>query len=340
MRRTRLFFATFAFALLSADPSAAANGTQIDQSSKAMVLAVLADTPYGAAQRDQFPAMIDSVNADPHVRLVLHLGDLKSGSTPCSDAYLYFVIDELARLRDPLVYTPGDNEWTDCHRPSNGPFDPLERLDWLRTTLFPDPGVTLGGRPKALFTQAADSGYETFVENVLWFESQVAYSAVHVVGSNNSKATWTNEQPADTIRREAERLERTDAAVAWIDATFDLAEEQGAAGVVIAMQADMWDDFSVQNNLPLDGFDHIAQRLADRARLFERPVLVLQGDSHGYLVDHPMENGDPIHGIVGPVPNLTRIVAPGATATQWLRLRVDPSDVEVFSWEIANVPAP
>jgi hypothetical protein len=338
VRRTPLIALGVGAALLPAGLAAAATGTPVDRSFKPMTVAVLADTPYGAAQRTLFPAMVDSVNDDRRASVVLHLGDLKSGSTSCSDGYLQFVVDELARLRDPLVYTPGDNEWTDCHRLSNGPFDPLERLEWLRETLFPTPGVTLGGRPKAVFTQADDPGFEDFVENVLWFESRVAFSAVPVVGSNNSKAPWTNEQPADTVRREAERLARTEAALAWIDRTFDLAEREGAAGVVVAMQADMWDAFSVANGLPLDAFEPIAARLADRARAFAKPVLVLQGDSHGYLVDNPYAAGDPVHGIAEPVPNVTRIVAPGATATQWLRLQVDPATADVFSWEIVDVP--
>lgn len=335
-------FKSFALAVAGAwfslVPTAqAATGTEIDQSYKPMTIAVLADTPYGALQRDQFPALIENVNKDPAVRLVLHLGDLKNGSTSCSNAYIGFAITHLESLKDPVVYTPGDNEWTDCHRANNGAFDPLERLEWLRGALFPVPGMTLGGRPKAVFSQGNTPGFEPFVENVLWYESRVAFSTVHVVGSNNSKAAWTQEQPADTERREAERLARTAAALAWIDRSFDLAEEQGASGVVIAMQADMWDAYSIEHGLPLDGFTEIARRLADRARAFGRPVLLFQGDSHGYRVDNPLAAADPVYQIAEPVPNLIRVVAPGATATQWLRLHVNPATEEVFTWDIVDV---
>jgi hypothetical protein len=44
----------------------------------------------------------------------------------------------------PLVYTPGDNEWTNCHRVNNGVYDPLERLAAVPKTFFPRPGFTLG----------------------------------------------------------------------------------------------------------------------------------------------------------------------------------------------------
>lgn len=78
-------------------------------------------------------------------------------------------------------------------------------------------------------------------------------------------------------------------------------------------------------------------RIAERARAFAKPVLLVQGDSHQYLVDNPIASGDPIHGVVEPVPNLTRIVVPGATAGEWLRLKVDPKNPEVFSWEVVAV---
>ena len=36
------------------------------------------------------------------------------------------------RCRAPAIFTPGDNDWTDCDRPSNGGFNSLERLDHER----------------------------------------------------------------------------------------------------------------------------------------------------------------------------------------------------------------
>ena len=36
-----------------------------------------------------------------------------------------------------MIYVPGDNEWTDCHRANNGGYDPLERLAFLRAMFYP-----------------------------------------------------------------------------------------------------------------------------------------------------------------------------------------------------------
>ena len=37
------------------------------------------------------------------------------------------------------MFTPGDNDWTDCDRPSNGGFNSLERLDHERQLFFSTP---------------------------------------------------------------------------------------------------------------------------------------------------------------------------------------------------------
>ena len=37
------------------------------------------------------------------------------------------------------MFTPGDNDWTDCDRPSNGGFSSLERLDYERKVFFSTP---------------------------------------------------------------------------------------------------------------------------------------------------------------------------------------------------------
>ena len=89
--------------------------------------------------------------------------------------------------------------------------------------------------------------------------------------------------------RYAERAARNAATLAWLDRLFNVAAEQNAAGVAILMQADMFDAFSVANNVPLDAFDNIVQRIAARAKAFGKPVLLLEGDSHFFIADKPLE---------------------------------------------------
>ncbi len=315
------------------------NATPASNASRGTTMAILGDTPYGDAQLGAFPALVASINADPKVRTITHVGDIKTGSSPCTTEYFETIRNQFDTFKDPLVYTPGDNEWTDCHRSAAGSYDPLERLDALRDVFFPSPGMTQGGHPRRVLSQAFDNDHGTYVENQRWRDKRVVFSMVHVVGSNNDLDPWfgTSETAEQRGRRLAEVSARTAAALDWIDETFDAATRSKAAGVALLMQADMWDAFSVANNLPLDGFTPIVHRIAERARKFGKPVLLLQGDSHQYLVDQPMAGGDPIHGVTEPVPNLTRIVVPGATATEWLRLNIDPQNPQVFSWDVIGV---
>jgi Calcineurin-like phosphoesterase len=313
----------------------------LSTSTQALDLAIIGDTPYGAAQIEDLPSLLSAIAADKRVSTVVHLGDIKNGSSRCDDAYFAQIFAGFSTLPIPLVYTPGDNEWTDCHRANNGAYDPLERLDALRKVFFPVPGLALGGGFKQVMTQADDAGLEKFVENQLWFDASVAFGAVHVVGSNDSTPAWytddaTGTKVDDPVRRNAERAARSAATLVWLDRLFDIAVGQNAAGVVIFMQADMFDAYSVANNLPLDAFDGIVQKIASRSKSFAKPVLLLEGDSHVFIADKPLEKGNPLHGVTINVPNLTRIVVQGSTTTprtEWLRVHVDPATPEVFSWE-------
>lgn len=259
--------------------------------------------------------MLADIGSDPKVRRVLHVGDIKNGGTRCDDAYFDQVASSFATSKDPLVYTPGDNEWTDCHRTSNGGYDPYDRLDAVRETFFASPGRSLGRRQMPLASQEGAT-----VENARWVDSRVVFATVHVVGSNNGLAPWTGalETPQNAGRREAEVAARIDAAVAWIDEAFDEAEESGAPGVVVAMQADTFATQPVQS-----GFVEVIDRLEQRAAGFDGDVLLLQGDTHRYLVDQPLDDA----------PNLTRVVVEGGTVDEWLRLTVDPRASELFTWE-------
>ena len=87
-----------------------------------------------------------------------------------------------------------------------------------------------------------------------------------------------------------------------------------------------------------NGFREIIQRVADLSAGFRGPVLLIQGDTHNYLVDQPLVNGSALHGVTTKAPNLMRIVVEGETASEWLRLTVDPRTDEIFSWERVFLP--
>lgn len=280
-------------------------------------IALLGDTPYGPEQRELFPALVEDVDDDRRVRLVLHAGDVKAGSESCSDALLGDSLQKYESFEDPFVLTPGDNDWTDCHRTTNGSFLPTERLDRLRELMFPVPGETIGGRGMRVVSQGVtDPSHADYVENVRFTRSGVVMATVHVVGSSNGLLPWAQLPGGD---RPAERLAefeaRRAANLAWIDAAFDEAEATGAAGVLLLLQAEpVADD---------PGFAAERELVLARSSAFDGPVLLAHGDEHRY-------EAEPAYGGVA---NLTRLETFGDTATEWLRLTVDPRTDAVFSWE-------
>ena len=208
--------------------------------SRATTLSIIGDTPYGDEQVRQFPLLVADVDRQPDVRGVVHLGDVKSGSSTCTDERFRSVLDLFNTFDDPFVLTPGDNDWTDCHRANNGAFLPTERLAKVREVFYTRPGRTLGGRPMKVETQASDPRFRRYVENQRFETGGTVIATVHVVGSKNGLLPWFGaaETAEQRNTRLAEVAERDAANLAWIDAAFDRARESRARGVVLAMQAD------------------------------------------------------------------------------------------------------
>jgi len=367
---TLIVAALFAVATLSAQ-----NGNPVNKgSANAMAIAAFGDWPYSQNLKESAPLLINSVNADPKISLVLHVGDIHSGSMPCTGAFLnptpatsvpnwnQDIWSLFQQFKDPFVYTPGDNEWTDCHKTKEFTSGaPLNELRAVRNLFFANPGYTLGGRKKQVISQqqAFDPqhpGNLQFVENVLWEESQVVFATLNVPGSNNDHLPWSGGSatvpgapyPSKAFLNEPARIleaaEREAANLRWLTKTFELAETQGAKAVLLGVQADMWDPAAVvAGGDGLDGYDQFVQRLAALAVHFGRPVLLINGDSHVYGADHPLSAeyfsnpgslGD-LHHVGFPVQNFTRITVQGSTNLphEWLRISIDPKTPWVFSWE-------
>lgn len=329
------------------------------ESNTPVTIAVFGDWPYNQLLLDNAPLLIDSVNADADVRRVIHVGDIHSGSMPCTSADIlppiatsnpgwnqkvYF---QFQQFDAPVVYTPGDNEWTDCHKAkekSSGA--PLKELASVRSLFFAKPGTTLGRNEAEVLSQAQafDPAYPAdaqFVENVIWEESQVVFVTLNMPGSNNDSLPWSSAF-ANPAAQALERAERTAADISWLEAAFDRANAEHARAVVIALQADMWDPEALASGGDgLDAYQPFVQKLADLSTMFHRPVLLLNGDSHKFMADHPLADPTSVTGMVHhtqATPNLTRITVQGSTnaPAEWLRLTIDPRKPQVFSW--TNVP--
>jgi len=340
MRRT-LAAAVMTTAALALAPAAHA---QPPSTAQPATLAVIGDIPYGTPLIGEFPSDVAEINADPNVSRVIHLGDIKNGSTRCDTSYFQQIRGDFDGFADPLVYTPGDNEWTDCHRANNGGYIPAgptpagqepSRLDTIRTLFFDRHGVTLGQDREPVDVQS-----DAFPENVRWSQAGVVWATLNVPGSNNDRVPWFGGAETDVLKAQQadEVATRSAADLSWLNRVFDRAEAEHAAAVAIGIQADMWDPAAVAGD-GVDGYTALVRELARRAHAFGKPVLLLNGDSHLFESDRPLADpsgwGSQLYGVTVPVPNLVRVTVQGSTNTphEWLRLHVDPSSADVFSWE-------
>jgi len=318
--------------------------------------------PQDTRQIQATPAFIDAINADPRVRLVMHAGDIHSGSNFCTFGYNSIIAKLWEQYKDPLVYTPGDNEWADCHKKnegsnrqdSHGNFvdyaagNPVANLALVRAMFFPKAGETLGKRKMKVASQALefDPAHPTdaeYVENVMWEQSRVLFVTLNIPGgSNNDDDNWFGTATKTEMQLQ-EIAQRTAADLRWLDKAFARAQANGAKAVLIMAQADMWD---LDGNIPshIANYEVLLDRIAADTLAFGKPVLLINGDSHVYRSDNPLKANQPCAFENGPsvtpcaddawfnhvgkgynVPNFHRLVVHGSTfPLEYVRLTVDP----------------
>jgi len=308
-------------------PATAAPAHYGDDSQRegAYEIALIGDMPYGDVGRAQFPNVINEINGS-HVEFTVFDGDLKNGKERCDQPLYDLAATGYASFRSPLVYVPGDNEWTDCDRASNGSYDPNERLALVRK-MFASTPTSLGQRTLPLQRQSAE-----YPENIRWSFGHVVYIGLNVPGSDNNAPQFdaTGKQVDGDL---AEYTARNAANLAWLRELFAVAAQQHAAAVAIVLQANMW---STE-----DTTAHFADTKAELARLtiaFPGQVLLVNGDSHVLIVDKPLtdKKGNVIE-------NFTRLQTFGSAQNHWVSATVDPRDPQAFTFHqhivAADVPA-
>jgi hypothetical protein len=289
---------------------------------QAFTFFALGDMPYAEADRPRVDNLIALINAaDP--AFTIHVGDTKSGGSPCTDATIERSKAQLDSFAGALIYSVGDNEWTDCHRRG---MDPNERLAFVRRLHFPT-AQSLGQRPITLERQAdVMPQYATYVENSRWRFNNILFVAVHIPGSNNNKPSIIF--PGD----EAEFAARDAANQAWIADSFATAAREGAAGIVFAYQADMWEP-EVPRDPAKSGFTATLANFATGASAFGKPVLLIHGDSHRLVVDKPI-----VDATGATVANAVRLMVMGEKEVHAVRVTVDPARPGLFTCTAFLVP--
>jgi len=266
---------------------------------------------------------------------------------PCVEESYKRVLASFQRVRHPFVFTPGDNDWTDCHYLKSVKVNPLDALTTVRKMFFP-PGRSLGQRTIAVESQASDPAHAKFVENLRWSLGGVTFATAHIVGSNDNLGR--------TPEMDAEHRERKAANLAWIRAAFAKARTDGSRGLVLMVQANpgfenywpasgpaspksrYFGPFVGRGNVPPvpagAAFGDYVALLAEELESYDRPVAFLQGDTHLFRIDKPLYSKQTSRVFE----NFTRVETFGAPDMHWVRVTVDPADPALFRFQAEIVP--
>jgi hypothetical protein len=294
------------------------------------------DQPYDAAGIAAEPSVLADINKQP-LSFTIFDGDIKAGSkswcgtdtkvgsptfgwNPYDNAKTMF-----NTVKWPTIYTPGDNEWTDCDRASNGGLDPNAQLALIRSMFF-STNMSQGLNPIEVTQQSKD-----YPENARWERGGVTYITVNTPGTDNNAPQFDangnmldpdgaiTTDPAKQNGNQAEYSARNEANLEWLEEGFDYAKEHHSKGVMIVQQGDMWN--SAINSDPVIHYADEKAKLAELTSEFSGKVVLVNGDSHVLTIDNPLG-----------LSNFTRLVTPGKTQHGWVKVAVDASTPNVFSF--------
>jgi hypothetical protein len=293
----------------------------VSAAAEPITFGLFGDTPYNQWERDHLPDLIAEMDRE-NLAFVVHDGDIKSGSRHCSDETYKDILAVFRNSATPLVYVPGDNEWTDCHRRSNGSYDPLERLARLREWFFTG-DLALGRRPLKLERQSSVAAFARYRENVRWEAGGALFVGMNLPGSdNNFNGIHRSGGPV------AEFIERSAANRAWLAQAFALGRSKKLVGILIVIQGNP--GFHAANaGRPTPGYRDFLNQLAEETRAFAGQVVLVHGDTHHHRIDQPLENpetGETIR-------NFTRLETIGSPFFGWIRGTVDATNPRVFGFE-------
>ncbi len=315
-----------------------------DRDDDSYTIGLFGDMPYNALGKAQYPALLGDINRSD-VAFSVFDGDLKAGGDgPCSDSLYLTALDNFNTLDRPLIFVPGDNDWTDCwgrYRPATLPYsDPEERLNFERILFF-STNRSLGRHTLRLTRQTSD-GYP---ENARWKLGPVVYLSLNVQGSNDNYPYYDTEtgvgvpvrSDAEIQRQRNEERARKAADLRWLSEGFEYAERVHAKGVMIIWQADpnFNNEQHPTNTHDFDAFPDYVDALRSQTEAFNGQVVLVHGDSHYFKVDKPL-NHTTGGGVLG---NFTRVETFGARNTHWVSARIDQRDPNLFVFEPRIVPA-
>lgn len=312
----------------------------------AYAIGLWGDLPYSTTQATVgVPNLIADMNQQD-LAFTAHDGDLKSGSSECTDSVYTQALSYFSSLRAPAVFTPGDNDWVDCDRTAG--YSSLAQLDKERALFFSTPYALGRGRLRQEVQSTplclGVSGSVSCVENRRWTVGVATYATLNIQGSCNNLC--------DVAPDPAEYAARNQANIAWMQQTFAEATERNSSAVMFISQADPGFDATDATRGPVrdpktlaetdgqpDGFQEFLLALRDQAIAFGKPVAYVHGDSHYFRIDKPFLDSQGMR-----LENFTRVETfgdnqkNGNNDVHWIKVIVHARSREVFTYQPQIVP--
>ncbi len=278
---------------------------------------VMGDMPYSPIDEINLAKngkISTAITATSH-GFLMHLGDMKSGSLACTNKLLQDNKSLLMSLTTmPFIYTPGDNEWTDCDRATLSPrFDELERLNYLKGLMYDNEYYEQTKLLEGFSTQTE------MVENVRWQFAGIEFRTLHIPGTFNGRSEILK---SDKIKALDAADKRDTHNLMWLK---QASEQHNAKGYVFGFQADIYQPTSKPacsntQRANCDAFKVYREAIINFANNTNKPVLVMHGDTTPYCKQQITSN-------------LTRLNVPGDFAVS------DVAKVSLIDgqWHIASV---
>lgn len=331
------------------------------------------------AARKAWVNIVNDINSTKAIGFTIHVGDI---GTPLDGLDVTGVEGDMCKndsqtvldkasimnsFKKGVVYTPGDNEWSDCAynnaaanffggTPPPFNIDPQLSLSQLRAVFYPDANKSLGTQSHIHLIRQ-----ENYPENVRYSYGDVLFTTFHATGGSGSFETFdqclsylydidnvAGGPPPIAIPNLYVRLDgsnnpdcseqqaRQQANVQWLWDAYRAAKKTHAKALVIAHHADLRISPDGQTSL-IEQYTPYVQAIRDISVKFKKPVLVLFGDSHVFMIDKPFkkENGEVVQ-------NATRLEVfgsdyDGLPNTNWIQVNADTKAKEPFSFDLYMV---
>jgi len=284
--------------------------------------------------------LIDAASRAPALSFVVYDGNLKGAHEACTDALYARRHAILDASRAPLVFVPGQRDWVNCVSPAAVSVDPLERLDQLRSTFFPD-SASMGQRPLMLTRESETSRFQPYRENMRWQVGNTVFITLNLPGGNNHYL--------DAGGRNGEFEDRAIANASWLERAGEYAKQRNARALVVFFEASPFgklaqraDRFAwlrrIGRQQPADAYAEFRRSLVKLAQAFHGPIVLIHASdenlAHGFLIDQPLRNDRGAK-----ITNVTRVaLGLHAPRAQWLHIDADTARHPFLRVSVRNAP--